>query len=121
MAETQHLLAGIQVTPEIFQQISDTTKRLEDHDNLMQAREEIQAAHDDDPAMLLIFGEASSRTKLSFVRSAMALRIPHHTETNARQTLSLAKNETIADTAKTINALGFNLIVFRSDIQGEVA
>jgi aspartate carbamoyltransferase catalytic subunit len=122
MAETtKHLLAGAQVTPEIFDRISNTANELKDRERREEARREIYDFYDGDPAILSIFGEASSRTKLSFVRAAMSLGVPIHTESNARISLSLAKNESIPDTARTINALDFSLVIFRSDVEGEVA
>ena len=64
------------------------------------------------PATLLLFKEPSTRTLLSFQRACQLINSP--CSVLDPSTSSIQKGETIEDTIRTIEALGFNILVIRT-------
>jgi aspartate carbamoyltransferase catalytic subunit len=116
--EPQHLLSGDQLTPEVFENISETTTRLLDPNELNRARREINDAYPLGAAGVALFLEPSARTRYSHLRAGERLGIGMFQEPHPKQTLSILKGESIDDTFVTFDALGYELIVYRSDQEG---
>lgn len=66
----------------------------------------------------LLFYEPSTRTRVSFEQAAHMLGAKISSTENAREFSSVIKGESLIDTIRTINALGFDAVVLRSDYEG---
>ncbi len=120
MAEVpQHLLSGEQVTPDVFENISETAIRLQKPLELRRARKEIMKHHELGAAALALFVEPSARTRYSSLRACARLDVPAFQEAEPERTLSLLKGESWEDTFLTFDALGYELIFFRSNQEGD--
>lgn len=114
----QHLLSGSQITPEVFERISETTVRLQKPRELERAKRRIKKAHPRGAAALALFVEPSARTRYSSLRACARLGVVAFQEPHPADTLSLLKGETWEDTFLTFDALDYQLIFFRSDTEG---
>lgn len=66
----------------------------------------------------LLFYEPSTRTRLSFQQAALKLGASVVATENAKEFSSAIKGETIEDTTRVVNALHFDAMVIRSDVEG---
>lgn len=114
----QHLLTGEQVTPEVFDRISEAAVRLQTPNELKRAREEIGEIYPLGAAALALFTEPSERTRYSSLRACARLDIPAFQEADPERTLSLLKGESWADAFLTFDALDYQIIFFRSNEEG---
>jgi aspartate carbamoyltransferase catalytic subunit len=119
--EPQHFISGDQITPEVFERISETTERLLKPYELELARQELGEAYPLGAAAVALFLEPSARTRYSHLRAAARLGVDMFQEPHPKQTLSMMKGESIEDTFVTFDALGYELIVYRSDVEGAAA
>ncbi len=71
-----------------------------------------------DKSICLLFYEPSTRTRLSFQNAGLMLGARVAVTENAKEFSSAVKGESLKDTIRTVNALGFNAIVIRSDVEG---
>jgi aspartate carbamoyltransferase catalytic subunit len=115
----QHLLTGKQLAPSVFERISETTQRLQNPKELERAKREIKDRYPLGAAALALFLEPSSRTRYSSLRACARLDLPAFQEPHPEATLSLLKGESWEDTFLTFDALGYQLIFFRSNMEGD--
>lgn len=69
-------------------------------------------------SICLLFYEPSTRTRLSFQNAALLLGAHVASTENAKEFSSAVKGESLKDTIRTVNALRFDAIVLRSDVEG---
>lgn len=69
-------------------------------------------------SICLLFYEPSTRTRLSFQNAGLLLGAKVASTENAKEFSSVVKGESLKDTIRTVNALGFDAIVLRSDVEG---
>lgn len=69
-------------------------------------------------SICLLFYEPSTRTRLSFQNAGLLLGANVASTENAKEFSSAVKGESLKDTIRTVNALGYNGIVIRSDVEG---
>lgn len=116
----QHLITAKQISPQMLANIFSVSDQIDLHGEALQgARKDLKTRYRDDVAGIAMTFESSSRTRLSFIRAASSLRIPMVNEPNPKESMSLQKGESLADTMMTLNAIGYNIIVFRSDQAGD--
>jgi len=115
------LISAEQITPSVLDNILDKTNQLTNRANREVAVSELRETYDGDLAGIALTFEPSSRTRLSFIRAAASLDFPMVNEPNPKESMSLQKGESLADTFITLNQLGYNIIVFRSDTVGHAA
>lgn len=115
----QHLLSGLQINPEVFERVSETSIRLQNPKELKRARKEIKKAYPLGAAALALFVESSARTRYSSLRACARLKVTAFQEPHPKDTLSLLKGESWEDTFLTFDALDYQLIFLRSDTEGD--
>lgn len=69
-------------------------------------------------SICVLFYEPSTRTRLSFQQAALKLGATVVDTENAKEFSSAIKGETIEDTTRVVNALGFDAMIMRSDQEG---
>lgn len=115
-----HVLSGNQFTPKDLTKLFASAEALRKMSADQKTRLELATRHTG-KQICSLFYEPSTRTRISFETAALKLGISVASTENAGEFSSAAKGETIEDTIRVLNEYGFEAIIIRHPVTGEVA
>lgn len=115
-----HVLSSDQFTTDDLAKLFDSAEAIRKRLGSEKGRLELSGRHQG-KQICSLFYEPSTRTRISFEAAALKLGMGVVSTENAGEFSSAAKGETIEDTVRVLDEYGFEAVVIRHPVTGEVA